>query len=951
MEKFRSAGKVIRSRCRPDRKTARRRRPRTEAPPASFEPLEARALLSATAMADSYTAAQGQTLVIRALGEDRLIMRSEAGDFIGVGRNYSYDERTSVFQSEGLGNGRRVAIRVEQGISDYWHVTMAAPIGELLLPGRYLDATESVNDGGPSLEVSGQSRGSNQIEGNFTIHQALFDDRGIIVNFLADFEQHSEGKDPALFGTIEYNAAPNPAASVLGNDIAPTSATAVLAQGPAHGVLQLNADGTFSYTPHSGFYGQDSFVYRVFDGVSYSAPAVATINVVEGPPIVQDLVITSPEDVVVEHQLPPIDPEGDAVIFNLFRSPKHGSVQFNADGSFVYTPNANYHGPDHFEYKATDGIHTTEATWVDLIITSVLDAPAAVNNDYVVQHDQVLDVIATGHSRLSMVSDEGDYVGDGRTHNFNEGTGSFLVNRDTTGWQQVGVFYKPADLGYYDWSVYMAAPNFTTLTEGHYDQVLLFPAGDPSHPGLRVSGEGRGPSDITGQFTVHQVVYAADGRVLNFLADFEQHNRGAEPALRGRVEFNATLNPEAGVLGNDTDGDGDFLTASMISGPANGSIIFRTDGTFTYTPRPGFAGADTFTYRAYDGKLYSDPTTVTIDVLNQTPVADAAQVSGDEDSAIQGSVSGDDGDGDAVTFALAAEPAHGTVQLNPNGTFTYSPAANFHGQDSFAFAATDGMDDSDLATVQITVNPVNDAPGAVGESFRIRQAGNIALPAPGLLSNDSDVDGDLLSTIVQTGPNGGTLSLNADGSMIYSALPGFTGIDSFVYLVSDGGLQTPATVSIEIVPFLAPSGLAGDVQGSNVSLTWLDNTGGFAQTFQIERAAKPKGKNGTPSWQLVGMTSSAAFVESNVSGGTWLYRVRAVADNIVSGYSNTVELRIGGTKGGGGKKNRTTSLSSSDLLMRDSLANFSTKRTAPGIYGDQQVIDLFSIVSTTRIRR
>lgn len=160
------------------------------------------------------------------------------------------------------------------------------------------------------------------------------------------------------------------------------------------------------------------------------------------------------------------------------------------------------------------------------------------------------------------------------------------------------------------------------------------------------------------------------------------------------------------VTGSDADGPA-TLTFSLASVPANGSVVVNLDGLFTYTPNMDFAGADSFTFAVSDG-LASAVATVSITVLpvNDPPVADNLSVTGNENTAIPGTVTGSDVDGPAaLTFSLASGPLNGSVVLNPDHSFTYTPNTDFTGSDSFTFRASDGLLLSPIATVSITVTP------------------------------------------------------------------------------------------------------------------------------------------------------------------------------------------------------------------------------------------------------
>jgi VCBS repeat-containing protein len=266
--------------------------------------------------------------------------------------------------------------------------------------------------------------------------------------------------------------------------------------------------------------------------------------------------------------------------------------------------------------------------------------------------------------------------------------------------------------------------------------------------------------------------------------------------------------PAPGVLGNDTDPDGNPLTAAVVTGPGHGTLSLNANGTFTYTPAADFAGSDTFTYRASDGTLTSNVATVTITVTatNDAPTAAADIYDTPEDTALTiaaPGVLGNDSDPDSstLTAAVVTGPGHGTLTLNANGAFTYTPAANFNGTDTFTYRASDGSLTSDPATVTITVTAVNDAPtlavapgGACGSNDR---SGTINLAV-------GDVDGGTLTLSVASNsnpalvPNGNVVFASSDTShtMTATTVAGGTGTAILTVKVSDG--QATATVTVTV---------------------------------------------------------------------------------------------------------------------------------------------------------
>src|SRR5205085_2425852 len=107
---------------------------------------------------------------------------------------------------------------------------------------------------------------------------------------------------------------------------------------------------------------------------------------------------------------------------------------------------------------------------------------------------------------------------------------------------------------------------------------------------------------------------------------------------------------------------------------------------------------------------------------------------------------------DALTAVLVSGPAHGALTLNADGSFVYTPDALYHGADSFTYRASDGTALSGLATVSLSVTPVNHPPVAADDSFTTAEESPLGVSGPGVLGNDSDADGDPLSALLASAP-------------------------------------------------------------------------------------------------------------------------------------------------------------------------------------------------------
>src|SRR4030095_7824860 len=261
-----------------------------------------------------------------------------------------------------------------------------------------------------------------------------------------------------------------------------------------------------------------------------------------------------------------------------------------------------------------------------------------------------------------------------------------------------------------------------------------------------------------------------------------------------------------GVLANDSDVDGDALSAILVSQPTHGSLTLNPNGSFSYVPAANYNGTDSFTYKANDSQADSGIATVTITItpVNDAPVAVDDSYTTPEDTtlnvALPGVLANDsDVDGDALSEILVIQPTHGSLTLNTNGSFSYVPAANYNGTDSFTYKANDGQADSGIATVTITITPVNDAPVAVDDSYTTPEDTTLNVVTPGVLANDSDVDGDALTAVLVSQPTHGSLTLNPNGSFSYVPAANYNGTDSYTYKANDGQADSGiATVTITI---------------------------------------------------------------------------------------------------------------------------------------------------------
>ena len=242
--------------------------------------------------------------------------------------------------------------------------------------------------------------------------------------------------------------------------------------------------------------------------------------------------------------------------------------------------------------------------------------------------------------------------------------------------------------------------------------------------------------------------------------------------------------------GSDTLSGGAGTDTAVFGGlRSDYSITENEDGSFQVLDlRSGSPdGSDKLT--DFEFARFSD---ITVALGNHAPVANDDSYATNEDAAINAAASAgvlandSDADADTLSAVLVSGPAHGTLAFNADGSFIYTPEADYSGSDNFTYRANDGQEDSDVATAHITVNPVNDAPVAHDDAYTTDEDTALTVPAAGVLGNDSDIDSASLSSVLVSGPAHGTLALNADGSFTYTPETNYNGSDSFTYKANDG---------------------------------------------------------------------------------------------------------------------------------------------------------------------
>jgi hypothetical protein len=366
------------------------------------------------------------------------------------------------------------------------------------------------------------------------------------------------------------------------------------------------------------------------------------------------------------------------------------------------------------------------------------------------------------------------------------------------------------------------------------------------------------------------------------------------------VDDSATIMEDSGanaisVLANDTDSNGDTLTITAVTQGAHGTVTFSA-ASVGYTPNPNFFGTDSFTYTIDDGHSATDTATVSVTVLNVEDPPNAADDNAAilEDSganAIDVLANDSDVDGDALAITAVTQGAHGAVVFSA-ASVSYTPAHDFFGSDSFTYTISDGNGGTATATVHVTVQNVNDPPVGNADTYAMDEDTTLTVAGPGVLANDTDVDGDALHAVLFSPASHGSVAGNADGSFTYTPAPSFTGTDSFTYRPNDGTVDGNAATVTITVRDTQPPALSASVTTStlwppdhtlvNVGLSFsaTDNSGSATTSlavFSDEDDVTAAGGDQSPDAKDVAPGTLRLRAERNAAGNGRVYLVIVTA--------------------------------------------------------------------------
>ena len=361
----------------------------------------------------------------------------------------------------------------------------------------------------------------------------------------------------------------------------------------------------------------------------------------------------------------------------------------------------------------------------------------------------------------------------------------------------------------------------------------------------------------------------------------------------------------------DSDSAPASLTWFIEDAPPGLFTINLTTGVLSFVNPPAYDPEGNNIYEVQigvqDEDFNTDYQAIIISVVpgNTAPVATNGSNSGNEDSAIAGTLIATDGDGDPLTYAIASGPAHGSVTISGSG-YTYTPNANYNGTDSFTFRANDGSLNSNDATVSLSVAAVNDALVVTApvvlpiaeEDQGINGAPYIITSAQ-LLANASDADGNAGITIsnLAVASGTGTITSNGNGSWTYSPVRYDDSAATFSYTVTSGTDSINTTATLDINPYDNLPVVSGPVilpainEDSSVIITSAQL---LANASDVD----------SPTLNIVNLNVNRGQLVSNANG-TWTYTPRANDD---SGVTFTYEVRDGRGFGYGAQATATLDL-------------------------------------------
>ncbi|MDP3799735.1 MAG: tandem-95 repeat protein [Polaromonas sp.] len=555
---------------------------------------------------------------------------------------------------------------------------------------------------------------------------------------------------------------------------------------PVHGSvsLQANAQGALEvvFLPEANYHGPASFSYTVTDqyGLSGSASVSLQLAAVNDAPLTQDEAASGDEDhtllftassLLANDSDADTAVDGDVLRITRVGLAEHGQVFLQPDSTVRFVPDANYNGPARFSYwvgdrspasiAAGDGYETQAS--VRLTVLPVNDLPVVTGEVLASDEDIVLNI----NPALLLANDT-----DADTASTNAEPAQVLVITAVGNAQHGSIVLLPdGTLRFTPERDYFGAAGFSYTVD-----------------------DGRG-GQVAGQVVVNLAPVNDAPEVLGETVSFNEDE----------VQ---TLD-QASLLANDSDVDNPptDLRIVAVDNATHGAVSLNPDGSIRFVPDADYFGPAQFTYTVADG---IGGFTVGLASLDIAPVNDAPRLLGeaaalDEDiqarftaSALLANDADVDNPHGDLTISEAGNASHGKVQV-VSGEIVFTPDLNFNGSASFTYTVSDGVGGESQATVNLSFNPVNDAPVANSELVWGKRDVSYTLTQAALLANDTDVESpQALRITAISNVRHGAATLDADGNVRFTPAAGYAGRGSFDYVVQDPqGAESTATAQID----------------------------------------------------------------------------------------------------------------------------------------------------------
>jgi VCBS repeat-containing protein len=587
---------------------------------------------------------------------------------------------------------------------------------------------------------------------------------------------------------------------------------------------QIDTDlqtGSFTYTPQTGWFGTTSLSFWANDGLNrVRATLYIHVNVF---PVAADHTVVATEDTALGVTSATMlagatDGNGDTLSVASVGNATNGTVVLSA-GTAAFTPATNVcgSGAGGFDYTVSDGHLGTDTGHVTVDITCVDDAPVCV---------------ATASSGNEDAQQAGD------------------------------VACTDVDTGSLTYSLVAASAHGTAVV--HADGSWTY---NPTH-------NYAGPDSFTFR--------ANDGQLDSNAATMSITVQPVEdaPVCASGSSSADEDHAQSGALGCSDPDSGDTLAFSVVAGPAHGELgLDPATGAWAYTPDADYAGPDGFTFRANDGQLDSNTatTSITVVAVNDPPAcASPVASSGDEDTLQSGDVACTDVDSPGLTSTLGTGAAHGTAGVAADGGWTYSPDQDYNGPDSFVVHVSDGTDATDV-TVNLTVQPVEDAPTVDNVTATVAENSATAQYDVITLGNAADVDEDTVSldvaSVTLEDPAAG--SVGAVGNEVsFTPAHAWHGDAVIDFTVEDGaGGTADGTLTITVT---------ADTTGPTVGApTVAFGTGRVDETAPLAISWSATDANGITAYEVQVSVAGGAFAPVYTGIGTTITKFYAFNKSLV----------------------------------------------------------------------